>query len=90
VADTRAEPVNAHRRSMLRANLIASGMDAQTADLWIKAWRDEATRHHFEPSGREYWQAAGRWIGKKRPLPPRGARRTDRGPEGMRGTSRAI
>jgi hypothetical protein len=77
MADPKAERVNAHRRSMLRANLIASGMEWQLADWWIKAWEAEAARHHFEPSGREYWQAASRWIGQKRPPPTRRVKRTD-------------
>ena len=72
-----AEGVDEQRRATLRANLIKSGMEPHDADRWIEAWVADAALHHFEPSGKEYWQAAGRWIGKKRPRPPERERRTE-------------
>ena len=46
-------------------------MAPELADLWITAWDAEASRQRLEPSGMAYWQAAGRWIGRKRPRPKR-------------------
>jgi hypothetical protein len=63
-------------RAALRANLIGSKMDPAMADLWITAWEAEASKQGLMPSGLQYWQAAGRWIGKNRTPPREGERRT--------------
>jgi hypothetical protein len=59
------ERIDQARYAATRARLIGEGVTEETADAWIAAWSEQASRDGME-RGATYWDAGWAWIAEQR------------------------
>ena len=59
------ERIFAAQRAGVRARLIGTGMDAETANRWLDVWVLEAATRDLPRDG-AFWDAAYAWIAAER------------------------